>query len=89
MKDLQKNLFKGGTMNTTVSSIGRGEHPAQDGSLNGGFFQLYADAFVALRDYAQALGWFSQECVDKKRAKEFADGTGIPMLGRGSDYAAR
>ena len=79
LKDLQQNLFKGGTMNTTVASIGKGEHPAQQGTLSGGFFQLYADAFVALRDYAQALGWFSQECVDKKE-KEFAD-TLIPILG--------
>jgi len=79
MRDLQENLFKGGTMNTTVSSIGKGEHPAQAGTLNGGFFQLYADAFVALRDYAQAMGWFSQECVDKKE-KELADLL-IPILG--------
>ena len=77
-KDLQKNLFKGGTMNRAMGDISRGAHPGQNGSLSGGFFELYADAFVALKGYAEQHGWFSQECVDK-REKELA-ATLAPIL---------
>jgi len=63
---LRKDLFRGGQTTNAQQKISEGTHEGQGGSLSGGFFNQYAKAFVELRNYAEALGYYSQECVDKK-----------------------
>ena len=65
---LRKDLFAGGQTSNEQRWISEGNHPGQgqEGDLAGGFFNQYAKAFVELRNYAEALGYYSQACVDKK-----------------------
>ena len=55
-------------------------HPAMDpANSHGNFFELYGSAFQILKDYAEAMGWFSEECVleeEKILAKQL-----VPILG--------
>jgi hypothetical protein len=64
---LRKDLFAGGQTSNAQLQIANGDHAGQaQNGLSGGFFKQYAKAFVELRNYAEALGYYSQACVDKK-----------------------
>ena len=50
---------------TNLVMIEDGAHPGQEGGgLRGGFLGKYSQAFGAWKRYVEALGYFSQKCVD-------------------------
>jgi hypothetical protein len=52
------------------NKIDAGTHPGQEGGgLRGGFLGKYSKAFATWKQYVEALGYFSQECVDAEVPK--------------------
>ena len=66
--DLRSHMFTSGQFSTTLTGrVMRGTHPAQEGGgPTGGWFTKYSQAFADLLAYATAMGFYTQECVDKK-----------------------
>jgi len=59
--------FSGGIAKNIIwNKLNQATHPVQDGGTNTGWFSLYAQAFEKLKEYAEAMGYFSQECVDEQ-----------------------
>ena len=62
--DFVMKFNKGLDTSRAWNRLNQGTHAVQSGPEN--WFTFYAEAFEALKQYAEALGYFSQKCVDEQ-----------------------